>query len=53
MGDVRHSYAAIGAARSAFGYEPKVGFMDGLALTVAWMKRRIGGEAVALASNRT
>jgi nucleoside-diphosphate-sugar epimerase len=53
MGDVRHSYAAIGAAHSAFGYEPKVGFHDGLALTVAWMKRRIGGEAVALAANRT
>jgi UDP-glucose 4-epimerase len=35
-GDVRHSHADISAARQALGYEPEVGFRDGLAQTLAW-----------------
>jgi nucleoside-diphosphate-sugar epimerase len=35
-GDIRHSHAAIDAARRDLGYEPRVSFPDGLAATVAW-----------------
>jgi UDP-glucose 4-epimerase len=35
-GDVRHSLADIGAARSAFGYDPKVGWDEGLRDTLRW-----------------
>jgi UDP-glucose 4-epimerase len=35
-GDVRHSQAEIKLARELLGYEPKVGFEDGLRRTVAW-----------------
>jgi len=38
MGDVPHSYADINAARQALGYEPTVGFEDGLRRTVEWMR---------------
>jgi UDP-glucose 4-epimerase len=37
-GDVRSSLAAIDAARRVLGYEPRVGFEEGLARTVAWMR---------------
>ena len=40
IGDVPHSYAAIDAARALLGYEPSVGFREGLELTVASMKDR-------------
>jgi UDP-N-acetylglucosamine/UDP-N-acetyl-alpha-D-glucosaminouronate 4-epimerase len=35
-GDIRHSHAAIDAARRDLGYEPEVSFRDGLVATVAW-----------------
>jgi nucleoside-diphosphate-sugar epimerase len=35
-GDVKHSQADIAAIREALGYEPVVGFDDGLRATVAW-----------------
>jgi nucleoside-diphosphate-sugar epimerase len=35
-GDVKHSQADISKARALLGYEPMVGFADGLAQTVAW-----------------
>jgi UDP-glucose 4-epimerase len=38
VGDVPHSYADIGAAREALGYQPKVGFEEGLRLTVEAMR---------------
>ncbi len=37
-GDVRDSLADVSAARLAFGYEPQVGFAEGLQRTVAWMR---------------
>ena len=37
-GDVRDSLADIAAAREALGYEPRVGFREGLEKTVAWYK---------------
>jgi UDP-glucose 4-epimerase len=41
MGDVPHSYAAIEAAREALGYEPQIGFKEGLELTVNAMRATI------------
>ena len=37
-GDVRDSLADISAARAALGYEPHVGFREGLEKTVAWYR---------------
>ncbi|MFW6335972.1 MAG: NAD-dependent epimerase/dehydratase family protein [Phycisphaeraceae bacterium] len=37
-GDVKHSQADIAAIREALGYEPRVGFEDGLRATVAWYR---------------
>ncbi len=37
MGDVPHSYASIEEARAILGYEPTVGFFEGLERTVATM----------------
>jgi nucleoside-diphosphate-sugar epimerase len=39
-GDVRDSHADISAAREAFGYEPLMGFEDGLRLTVGWYREQ-------------
>ena len=41
-GDIRNSRADISAARAALGYEPKVGFEDGLRRAVAWFEARAG-----------
>ena len=35
-GDVKHSEADVARARKAFGYDPKVGFEEGLRRTVDW-----------------
>ena len=35
-GDVKHSLAAIEVARQALGYEPAVGWLEGLRRTVEW-----------------
>ncbi|MGH2706712.1 MAG: SDR family oxidoreductase [Actinomycetota bacterium] len=39
-GDVRHTQANIAAAREDLGYEPRVGFEEGLGATVAWFAGR-------------
>ncbi len=41
-GDVRDSLADIGAAREALGYEPEVGFDEGLERTVEWYRQEQG-----------
>ena len=38
LGDITDSEADISAAREAFGYEPLVGFEEGLERTVAWYR---------------
>jgi UDP-glucose 4-epimerase len=38
LGDITDSEADISAAREAFGYEPLVGFEEGLKRTVAWYR---------------
>jgi UDP-glucose 4-epimerase len=40
-GDVRHSQADISAARRDLGYEPAVGFEEGLRQTVAWYRQNL------------
>src|SRR5207253_2230923 len=36
-GDIRHCYADISASCEALGYEPRVGFADGMAELCAWI----------------
>jgi nucleoside-diphosphate-sugar epimerase len=45
-GDIRDSLADISAAREAFGYEPKVGFEEGLRRTVAWYREHYASATV-------
>lgn len=40
-GDVRHSYADISKAREILGYEPQVGFREGLEKTLAYFRKRL------------
>jgi nucleoside-diphosphate-sugar epimerase len=44
-GDIRDSLADISAAREAFGYEPIVGFREGLRRTVEWYRQQHAGSA--------
>jgi UDP-glucose 4-epimerase len=44
-GDVRDSQADISAAKEAFGYEPLVGFEEGLRRTVAWYREAFAASA--------
>ena len=39
-GDILHSYADIGNARRALGYEPQLGFKQGLKKTAGWYMER-------------
>jgi UDP-glucose 4-epimerase len=38
-GEVRDSWSDIGAARDALGYDPAVGFEEGLGRTIDWIAR--------------
>jgi len=46
-GDVRHSQADISRARQILGYDPAVGFEEGLRRTVAWYGTALGRKAGA------
>ena len=46
-GDVRHSCASIERARESLGYEPIVGFDEGLHRTIEWFRRVRNAEAKA------
>jgi UDP-glucose 4-epimerase len=39
-GDVRHSLASLERIRATLGYEPRVGWREGLRQTVAWYRER-------------
>jgi nucleoside-diphosphate-sugar epimerase len=39
-GDIQNSLASIAAAHEAFGYQPVVGFREGLARTVDWYRQQ-------------
>ncbi|MGZ6544633.1 MAG: SDR family oxidoreductase [Actinomycetota bacterium] len=43
-GEVRDSWSDIGAARETLGYEPTVGFEDGLGRTIAWIAHDRGAD---------
>jgi UDP-glucose 4-epimerase len=45
-GDIQNSLADISAAREAFGYDPKVGFEEGLRRTVAWYREQYASAPV-------
>lgn len=45
-GDIQDSLADISAARHAFGYEPKIGFEEGLRRTVAWYREQYASATV-------
>ena len=45
-GDILDSLADISAAREAFGYEPQVGFEEGLRRTVEWYREQYAASAV-------
>jgi nucleoside-diphosphate-sugar epimerase len=38
-GDIRDSHADISAARALLGYEPMVGFQEGLRETITWLRK--------------
>lgn len=40
-GDVKHSLASIDKAKELLGYEPTVGFMEGLEKTVDWYRESL------------
>lgn len=40
VGDIRHCYADISAARAALGYEPRVGFAAGMQELVQWLREQ-------------
>jgi len=44
-GDIKHSLADISLARKAFGYEPSVGFTEGLERTVQWYREQLASPA--------
>ncbi|MBX3359561.1 MAG: NAD-dependent epimerase/dehydratase family protein [Phycisphaeraceae bacterium] len=46
-GDVRHSLADVSRARDLLGYEPAVGFAEGLGETVAWYRSVFAGASDA------
>lgn len=41
MGDIRHCFADIGAARRVLGYEPRVPFDEGLRELAAWLEGQV------------
>ena len=43
LGDVKHSFADITAARRVLGYEPRIDFDTGIALTFRIVADEIGG----------
>ncbi|MBF0372623.1 MAG: SDR family NAD(P)-dependent oxidoreductase [Alphaproteobacteria bacterium] len=46
VGDIRHCFADIGAARQGLGFEPKVALDDGLVELVEWLARQTAVDHV-------
>ena len=47
VGDIRHCYADIGLARKVLGYEPRVGFDEGLQELSEWLEGQAADDHVA------
>jgi nucleoside-diphosphate-sugar epimerase len=43
-GDIKHSFADIGAAERDLGYRPRIGFVQGLERTIPWYQERTGNR---------
>jgi dTDP-L-rhamnose 4-epimerase len=50
VGDIRHCFADIGKARRLLGYEPQVGFEEGLGELAEWLEDQIAHDRVSEAS---
>jgi dTDP-L-rhamnose 4-epimerase len=50
VGDIRHCFADIGAARALLGFEPRVRFEDGLAELAAWLRTQEAEDKVDAAA---
>jgi dTDP-L-rhamnose 4-epimerase len=50
VGDIRHCFADIRLARRILGYEPRVGFEQGLTELAQWLEGRVAYDRVAEAS---
>jgi dTDP-L-rhamnose 4-epimerase len=50
VGDIRHCFADISAARAALGYEPRVTLEDGLVELAEWLQDQAADDHVAEAS---
>jgi nucleoside-diphosphate-sugar epimerase len=44
-GDIKHSLADISLARKTFGYDPKIGFEEGMRRTVDWYRNSMASRA--------
>jgi dTDP-L-rhamnose 4-epimerase len=51
-GDIRHCYADISRAREVLGYAPKLGFRDGAAELVSWLRSQTAVDRVSEASKQ-
>jgi dTDP-L-rhamnose 4-epimerase len=51
MGDIRHCFADIGAARSILGYRPAVEFEQGLTELAEWLEGQLAEDLVESASS--
>jgi dTDP-L-rhamnose 4-epimerase len=49
VGDIRHCFADIGAARELLGYEPRVRFEEGLEELASWLRTQKADDRVASA----
>jgi len=50
VGDVRHCFADISRARQMLGYEPRVGFEEGLLELVSWLQGQVAEDRVEQAN---
>ncbi|MCU1246501.1 MAG: UDP-galactose 4-epimerase [Acidobacteria bacterium] len=50
VGDIRHCFADISLARELLGYEPRVGFEEGLASLAQWLESQIAIDNVPQAA---
>ena len=47
VGDIRHCFADISAARSVLGYEPRVTLEDGIVELAEWLEGQVANDRVA------
>ncbi len=50
VGDIRHCFADLSKAKSILGFEPQVGFEDGLSELAEWLEGQIAVDSVSKAT---